>query len=278
MKFYVAATFLCLCMGTFAQAGIILNSSATYTQNFNTLAISGSSSLTPAGWEFLETGSANNLLYNTGTGSDNTGDTYSFGSTGESDRAFGGLRSGSLIPTIGASFTNGATTSIQSLEISYEGEQWRLGAAGRADRLDFQYSVNATSLNTGTWQDFNALDFVSPFTSTTGALNGNLSANRTLLNSTISNLNIGVGQTLWIRWNDLDATGSDDGLAVDNFSLTAQFAAVPEPSSIAFIVAGGLCTALYKKRRQPQHPKQAIGELHASYTELPSVDCSAGVG
>ena len=255
MKSYVATTFLSLFMGTFAHAGIMLNSPVTYTQDFDTLAVSGTSSVTPAGWEFLETGTANNVLYNTGTGSDNTGDTYSFGSTGESDRAFGGLRSGSLIPTIGVSFTNGAVTSIASLQISYEGEQWRLGAAGRTDRLDFQYSVNATSLNTGTWLDLNTLDFVSPFTTATGALNGNLSANRTLLSSTINDLNIDVGQTLWIRWNDFDATGSDDGLAIDNFSLTAQFAAVPEPSSVAFIIAGGLCTAIYQKRRQPRDRK-----------------------
>jgi hypothetical protein len=255
MKSHVAATFLSLFMGSFAQAGIMVNSSAPYTQNFDTLALSGSSSVTPAGWEFLEIGTANNTLYNTGTGSDNTGDTYSFGATGETDRAFGGLRSGSLIPTIGASFTNGAATSIQSLQISYEGEQWRLGAAGRTDRLDFQYSVNATSLNTGAWLDFNTLDFVSPFTTTTGALNGNLSANRTPLVGSINDLNLGVGQTLWIRWNDFDATGSDDGLGIDNFSLTAQFAAVPEPSSVAFIIAGGLCTAIYQKRRQPRDRK-----------------------
>jgi hypothetical protein len=68
-------------------------------------------------------------------------------------------------------------------------------------------------------------------------------------------LNIDAGESIWIRWLSVDVVGFDDGLAIDNFSLTAQFAAVPEPSSIAFIIASGLCTALYKKRRQPQDRK-----------------------
>jgi hypothetical protein len=36
----------------------------------------------------------------------NTGDTYSFGAASNTERAFGGLQSGSLNPTIGAAFTN----------------------------------------------------------------------------------------------------------------------------------------------------------------------------
>jgi hypothetical protein len=252
MKSYLAATLTSFFTFAPADAGIILYNPATYTQNFDSLANAGTSSVMPSEWEFLETGTAANSVYNTGTGSDNTGDTYSFGRAGSTDRAFGGLRSGSLTPTIGASFTNGAATSIQSLQISYEGEQWRLGTTGRADRLDFQYSLNATALNNGLWLDHNALDFLTPFTTTAGSRDGNLTANRTPLSSTITGLNLSAGQTLWIRWNDFDASGSDDGLAIDNFSLTAQFAAVPEPSSIAFIVASGLCTAIYQKRRHHQ--------------------------
>jgi len=252
MKTYLAATLTSFFTFAPADAGIILYNPATYTQNFDSLANAGTSSVMPSEWEFLETGTAANSVFSTGTGSDNTGDTYSFGRAGSTDRAFGGLRSGSLIPTIGASFTNGAATSIQSLQISYEGEQWRLGTTGRADRLDFQYSLNATALNNGLWLDHNALDFLTPFTTTAGSRDGNLTANRTPLSSTITGLNLSAGQTLWIRWNDFDASGSDDGLAIDNFSLTAQFAAVPEPSSIAFIVASGLCTAIYQKRRHHQ--------------------------
>ncbi|MFN2438799.1 MAG: hypothetical protein ABR503_06330, partial [Chitinophagaceae bacterium] len=109
-----------------------------------------------------------------GTGSSNSGDTYSFGTAGNGERAFGGLQTGNLIPTLGALFTNNSGNNITSLTISYMGEQWRLGSntAGRLpDRLDFQYSLNATNLTNGLWTDVDALDFNSPvLTGTNGAL------------------------------------------------------------------------------------------------------------
>src|SRR5215212_7906733 len=144
---------------------------APYTQNFDTLASSSTSSTVPAGWNFAEAGTSANTTYAAGTGSSTTGDTYSFGPAASAERAFGGLQSGSLIPTIGANFTNNTGATITDLTIAYVGEQWRLGAAGRADRLDFQISPNAISLTNGTWFDQNSLDFSSPITDTAGALN-----------------------------------------------------------------------------------------------------------
>lgn len=194
------------------------------TENFDSLANSGSSSTTPTGWNFAESGTsaANNGLYTAGTGSGNGGDTYSFGAASSTERAFGGLLSGTLTPTIGASYTNDTGSPITQLAISYTGEQWRLGATGRADRLDFQISTDATSLSTGTWTDADSLDFSSPITAgATGALDGNAGANRTAVASTLTGLSIAPGATFWIRWNDFNATSSDDGLAVDEFSLTA---------------------------------------------------------
>jgi hypothetical protein len=192
-----------------------------YTQDFNTLATSGASSLLPVGWAMSETGTNANTTYTAGTGSNNAGDTYSFGSSGSSDRAFGGVQSGSLVPTIGACFTNNTGVTITSLAIAYTGEQWRLGASGRgADRLDFQLSTNATALNNGTWTDYDALDFSSPVTSgSVAALDGNSSANRTPLNFVISGLNIASGQTFFIRWLDFNVTNADDGLSIDDFTL-----------------------------------------------------------
>lgn len=192
------------------------------TENFDTLANTGTSSLMPAGWAFLEAGTNANLLYTAGTGSGTGGDTYSFGAASNTERALGGLQSGSNIPTFGAAFTNNTGGTITSLAIAYTGEQWRLGALARTDRIDFQYSLDATSLGTGTWTDVNALDFTAPVTGpTTGALDGNAAANRTAIAASISGLSIGPGVTFWIRWADLNATSSDDGLGVDDFSLTA---------------------------------------------------------
>src|SRR5687767_957251 len=94
-----------------------------YNQDFNTLAVTGTSSPLPSGWQFLEASTNANTLYSAGPGSGTAGDTYSFGSTGSTDRAFGGLLSGSLTPTVGAGFINETGTVITSLQITYKGEQ-----------------------------------------------------------------------------------------------------------------------------------------------------------
>ncbi len=199
-----------------------------YTQNFNTLASSpdgGTSGTVPTGWDFAESGTNANTTYGIGTGSNNSGNTYSFGATGNTERAFGGLLSGSLVPMIGANLINNTGGTITSLAISYTGEHWRLGqnTSGRAaDRLDFQLSTNATSITTGTWTDYNSLDFSSPVVAgTVGALNGNVAPNRTAISFTVTGISIANGASFWIRWADSDLIpGSDDGLSVDDFSIT----------------------------------------------------------
>ncbi|MBK7393837.1 MAG: Ig-like domain repeat protein [Chloracidobacterium sp.] len=201
-----------------------------YTQNFDTLLSSGgpgnNTTNLPTGWEFSESGSSADSTYTVGTGSLATGDTLSFGIAGTNavtDRAFGGLQSGSVIPTIGAGFTNNTGSTISAVSVTYTGEEWRLGTAARTDQINFEYSTNASSLTTGTWTAVSALNFVTPTTTTIGAKDGNAAANRTTgISSTISGLSIANGGTVWIRWTDTNASGADDGLAVDDFSLTPK--------------------------------------------------------
>ncbi len=196
---------------------------SAYTQDFNSLATSGTTNTSlPTGWFLTEQGGGarDNEAYGADNGGSNTGDIYSYGTTSSGERAFGALRSGTLVPFIGASFTNNTGSVITDLIVSYTGEQWRLGTAGRFDRIDFQISTNATDLTTGTYTDVNSLDFSSPFTTIVGALDGNAAANRTAIGATITGLNIANGATFFIRWLDFDASGADDGLAVDDFSMT----------------------------------------------------------
>ena len=231
LRFVSAAILLLVAGGSgrpFAQGGNTVSLTALnvpYAQDFNTLASSGTSSITPTGWFFSETGGNANALYTAGTGSSNAGDTYSFGAASATERAFGGLRSGALIPVIGASFTNNTSATLSLLNISYTGEHWRAGVASRgaSDRIDFQYSLDATSLTTGTWVDVDALDFATPATGTisaAGAIDGNNASFRTLVAGSISGLLLANGATVWIRWTDFDISSSDDGLAVDDFSIT----------------------------------------------------------
>ena len=187
------------------------------------------------GWYFVETGTGPNTTITSGTGSSGTGDTYSFGATSSTDRALGGVQSGAVIPVIGYWFTNNTGSTISSLQIAYTGEQWRLGATARVDRIEFQYSTNATTLSNGTWTSVTALNFTAPTTTgTVGALDGNATANRASVSSTITGLSIANGTSFFIRWNDLNATGSDDGLGVDDLSLIGTGTpADPTTSSIS---------------------------------------------
>jgi hypothetical protein len=220
-----------------------ISSSLPVTENFDGLAAVGVSSTLPGGFYFVETGTNANTTYAAGDGSLGTGNTYSFGTGAETDRALGGLQSGSLVPTIGAAFSNDTGGIITSLTVAYTGEQWRTGALTRPDQLDFQISFDATSLTTGTWTDVDALDFVSPIQTGSGALNGNDPANRLALSSTISNLIVPANSVFWIRWQDFNAVSTDDGLGVDDFSITAVSATgtattttldAPSPSSVSF--------------------------------------------
>lgn len=225
-----ASALLVLAVSGGAAAQCVSLTGGTYSQNFDTLsntAGSTTNNLTITGWFMTETGGGarDNEQYGVDTGASNTGDTYSYGAAAATDRALGGLQSGTLIPVIGACFTNNTGGTLSSLDVAYTGEQWRIAntAAARDDRLDFQYSLNATSLATGTWTDFDTLDFTNPIktNATATALVGNSAANRTAITSTISSLSIANGATFWIRWNDLNASGADDALAVDDFSIAA---------------------------------------------------------
>ncbi|MBV8518369.1 MAG: ExeM/NucH family extracellular endonuclease [Acidobacteria bacterium] len=212
-----------------AQCVSLTTLGSAYTQNFDTLANTGTTNnLTIPGWFLTEGGGGarDNEQYATDNGASTTGDMYSYGAAASTERALGQLRSGTLIPLFGSCYTNNTGATIGSLAVAYNGEEWRLGTAGRTDQMNFEYSLNATDLVTGTWTNVAALNFVTPDTATVGAKNGNAAADRTAISSTVSSLSIPNGATFWIRWNDTDATGADDGLAVDDFSLTPNGAVV----------------------------------------------------
>ncbi|MDO7874526.1 T9SS type A sorting domain-containing protein [Hymenobacter sp. ASUV-10] len=225
-----------------------------YNQDFNTLSSTGTTnpkSTLPAGWDFVETGAGGSATpdntYTTSTGTAGGANTYSFGAgSAATDRALGGLQStGVLATTIGAAFTNNTGSTITGLTVTYTGEQWRLGTAGRAipDRLEFQYSTTATTVDGATvttgYTDVNALDFSSPFNTTVGAVDGN--TQRTTLTANIS-VSIPNGATFVLRWLDFDASSSDDGLAVDDFSITPTANVTPTVTTAAPSASGTSAT------------------------------------
>lgn len=192
-----------------------------HAENFNTLAITGSSNtIVPFGWHFTEERTNGNGYYTASDGSTGGGNTYSFGKTGSTERAFGSIASGTVKSSIGAKFINNTGGVITRLLVTYKGECWRSGMVGRSDKIDFQYSSNATNLSTGTWYDHNLLDFTGPQSSVSGSLDGNALENSKIISSEITGLNLPQGANFWIKFVDFDVEFTDDGLAIDDFSIT----------------------------------------------------------
>ena len=226
LKIAMSAVLVILGVASIAQAQVNMLPLSPYSQDFNTLSNTAGSTtniLTITGWYISETGTSArvNQQYAVDTGSSNTGDTFSYGAAGNTDRALGSLRSGTITTTMGAGFVNNTTGTIGQISIAYNCEEWRYGVAvARTDQMDFQYSTDATSLTTGTWTNVDALDCITTNTTgTAGARDGNTI--RTPSSATITGLSISNGNAFWIRWVDADAPGgADDGLAVDDFSLT----------------------------------------------------------
>ncbi|MFN6564165.1 MAG: Calx-beta domain-containing protein [Nostoc sp. ChiSLP01] len=195
----------------------------TYSQNFNSLLSSGTSiswvdDSTISGWYTTRTS------YNPGTGTNNTGGLYSFGTT-VSDRALGSVASGTT-GTIyyGLRLQNNTGSSITQLQVGYTGEQWRNGGNISPQQLKFSYQTGSTltSLTTGTWTPVTSLNFTSPIaTTTTAALNGNQSANRVVITPLTITLAtpIANGEEIILRWEDIDDSNNDHGLAIDDVSV-----------------------------------------------------------
>jgi hypothetical protein len=148
---------------------------------------------------------------------------YSYGRIGSSDRAIGiipGKTKGSGILAIG--FRNKTGRTLNKITISYEGEQWRVG--GEVMRtLEVDYKIGKlTSVVEGIWTNLSLLDFNSPQVGLSRRLDGNDPANKQALTQTVSRLNWNDETEIWIRFVNQNFTGGNQGLAIDNFSFTAE--------------------------------------------------------
>jgi hypothetical protein len=135
-----------------AQTISITPTSLLYTQDFNTLATSTSfpyNTTLPTGWAIAErgSGSAADGKYRGGNGSDNSGDTYSFGATGSAERALGSLSSSSVKPIYGAVFTNNTGAAITFFNVTYNASKCIM-VTSTIDSINFYYSTFAANIYT----------------------------------------------------------------------------------------------------------------------------------
>jgi trimeric autotransporter adhesin len=236
-KILMAFLFLVTVVKTgFSQASIT-NTTTPITQNFNSLAQSGTTNTwtdntTLPGWY------ANRVVYIADAGTSTTGAMYSYGTTATSERALGALTSGTT-PTVqfAIRLVNNTGNTIDGLNISYRGEQWRQNTT--AQLLVFESQVGATSLSTGTWVANTAFNFTAPKTGAAGALDGNAAGNFTNITGALP-LTILNGQEVWLRWTKTGSTSP--GIAIDDVSITATAALSTNADLSNLVLSAGTLT------------------------------------
>lgn len=274
----LAAVALACSGAGLAQAAIQLQpGQLSYAQFFDVLPnVNGSDPVwtnngTMPGWYIfsgpqLDT-PVSNLRVSTSSGSDRAH--ISYGINGASDRAFGSQagsshRYSSVTPGDGeafgailVAFTNASGEVMDGFSFSYTGEQWHVSSnANTAHSLTMGWALGNNPPQSLSWNSFSAaqaapagVNFVSPTIAggTTG--NGNLAANRTVgLGASVSGLQWLPGETLWLRWVDINDPASDHGLAIDDFSFTASV--VPEPQTALLALGGVLGLGAWLRRRR----------------------------
>ena len=211
--------------------------SGSYTQNFDSLSMKSQNNLwrdnsTLPGWYAAKSISPANITnYIASDGGDTAGSLYSFGSSGSSERALGSIPSNTTGDiAYGLCFTNDTGNSVTNFIVTYTGEQWRNGGnsgGGGANTLTFWYQVSPSALTDPepailtNWTQVTNLNFVSPTVLAPGMpLNGNDSTNRQIFTSVlIPGLIVIPGQNVFFRWRDINDTGPDQGMAVDDLII-----------------------------------------------------------
>jgi hypothetical protein len=191
------------------------------------------------GWALVEEGTNTSSVsgrYGVGDGSAAGANTFSFASAAaSSDRAFGSITADDhALNWLGGCFRNTGPATV-AVAISYTGEMWRRGASGgQTDRLDFEYAINAINIFSGAYSAHNSFDFQTPNTTgTAGARDGNAAAFRTVFPPALMPVALAPGAAMYVRWNDQNIAGLDDGLAIDDFTLIFL-----SPSAAAVEISG----------------------------------------
>lgn len=230
-------------------ASININSPGTaYRQNFNSLAGSGKNDswgngTTLAGWYLFRQPApgAGVGTYHTGTGSLSTSGFYSFGDSGSSDRALGGIGAGSgyfgkpdsgeVAGWIAVAFVNNSGITLSDFTVHWNGEQWHHGSGNdQSESMSFEYGFGDTFQSVADWiAPGGNFDWTSPVTDAkSAAVDGNQAGRVPDVGGTVNGHSWMNHKTLWLRWTVNNDVGSDHGLAIDDFSLSTPAAAVTD--------------------------------------------------
>ena len=150
-----------------------------------------------------------------------SGSAYNCGTSGNARRMLGLRASGTTEPAVAARFRKNTGSTVTSLQFRVRFAQWVQGNNAAVERIQFEYSTNATDVNGGTWTPATALDLVE-FVSPTGTSGGNLDgyANTQVLVASLSGISVANGSTIAIRWRDVNDAGNDMLMAIDSLYVT----------------------------------------------------------
>lgn len=187
----------------------------TTFDSYDPSSASNLASTIPAGWAASSSGTA--AYKGTGTGSSNQGGYWAYGTSGSpGEFSLGALHiaaTGDI--TYAVSFTNNSGTTIHSITLAWDYEQWRY--AGNNSGWDCSGTGQLAGNTT-----LNAKDFAGSAAGTSGT--GTITQ---VASFTLTGLNITNGQSFGIEWTTTDPTGSDNGISIDNFSISATYVMLP---------------------------------------------------
>lgn len=247
-RLYGAGLLLSASAGVWAQVPF----NGTYTQNFDTLATSGTglawaNNSTLPGWFLFNKNLASITSYVAGNGASNTGSFYSLGLS--TDRALGGVASGGAYfgsPAQGAvagwialAVRNDTGGSVDGITLRFNGEQWRNGGNTERQPMVLEYGMGATFADVPEWLPAGAnFNWQSPVaTGTAAAVDGNVAGRVSNVGGDLRGLGWAPGATLWLRWVELNDVGNDHGLAIDDVSITLALPDTTAPTLQASIPA-----------------------------------------
>jgi hypothetical protein len=162
------------------------------------------------------------------SGDQTAGGQLSFGMPGSSNRALGLLATSSTGATaFGAKFINQTTATLKYINLQVTGEVWRQSDLPKTLQCYYFIDLAGTATfpagPTALLPSLN-VDFPTAATAVGGvAVDGTAPANET--NLTVISQAIAdwpPGAALWLVWQMTDFTGKAQGLAIDNFSLSAS--------------------------------------------------------
>ena len=237
-----------------AQAAEVSFSGTTYTQDFQSVTASNLAPATISNTTMYEVSGRTNggsvtgwYVYHQASGTPRWGCTDGGSATGSffgmfdsaatPGRALGSQGSSSIVGFFGVVLKNTSGSTINSVNISYDAVINR-NPSTTANSYPVSYRVSSTGVVTssstadgtmndsaGTWTSSADLSFTTP-SSGTGAP-GTQAAITPLFRiggaaktTTLSGLNWGSNQYLYIRWKETDESGSDATAGVDNFSIS----------------------------------------------------------